>query len=510
MSQDSPQTRSRRIVPLIGRIVTWVGVALLGAICIYLGMVSWATEDFRRWLGTTEAGLYSHPILVVLGAAAMACLVAATVLRVPLRWSRAGAWCSHLGVVVLAAGSAWYAFAKVGGHTATFWTPDGWTPLGRIYLKDTYAVYLWPAPGSDAVETILPIRPAASEQVQPLNVPLAGTGRGADLRVVEYNPRVQITDETWQNDSPVEAPGVTLEVGQGRHAAAITLCQGQTPRAFLRMTDYLLYYHPDPPPAAIQRLRKLASAAREKRTALTPVVISGTKAPLTCVALGPKGPTWEGTLPAGQPVGVPLGHRNRTLALRLVGTLSHGVRRYRIDPVDPSAGRTPRGPVLRAVRVKVSTGEGFRMLWVPYDECQVSTDPVVVDLGRGKKIRLKFSRVRRDLPGTVHMHSAEFLTHPGMRSPKDYRSDVTITAGGAARDEVLSLNNPVMVGQFQLIQSNWQFFPADRTEASHIFLEVRNRPGLWVIWTGCALMCLGFLYAFYVKPLLVRHRRARP
>jgi len=508
MTRQPSPSLPRRVRPVVGTISTWVGIGLIGVICVYLGLVSWLTEAFRRWLGTTETGLYSHPILVVLGAMMLVSLAAATVIRIPLRLSRAGAWASHLGVLVLAGGSAWYVFAKVGGHTATFWTPAGWTPIRWMYLKDTYAVYLWSEGRDDAVETILPIHLAVSDQPQALDVPLAGAGRGAAIRAVGYHPQVRITEETWRNNSPAEAPAVTLELGQGRHAAQITLSQGQRPRAFLRMEEYLLYYHSSPPPDAIARLRELAAAAQDKGRTFTPVVISGAKAPLQCMALGPDGPTWKGELPAGQLVAVPLGRRS--LALRLIRTLSHAARHYQIAPVHPSVTPKPGGSVLRAVHVKVSSGSGSRMLWVPYDECQVSTDPVVVDLGGGRKVRLRFSRVRKPLPGTVQMHTAEYLTHPGMRSPRDYRSEVSIAAGGTTRDEVLNLNNPIMVGPYQLIQSNWQFFQAQSTEASHIFLEVRNRPGLWLIWVGCWLICLGFLYAFYVKPLLVRHRRARP
>jgi len=499
MTPRPPNSTLRRIARIAGS--TWIGVGLIGAIFLYLGVVSVRTDDFRRLLGTTEAGLYSHPILLTLAALMLVSLTVATVVRVPRRWSHAGAWCSHLGVAVLAAGSIWYGCAKVGGHAATFWTPAGWTPIRDLYLKDSFAVSVRAKPTGEAVETVLPVDPAGVDRVQPMRVPLAGAGDGADLQVIEYAPRVRITDEAWRNDSLVEAPAVTLELGRGHSAGEITLSQGPRPKSFLRMGEYLLYYHADPPPADLARLRKLAAAAEAKGEAFTPVVISGAAAPLKCTVLGPDGPTWEHAMPVGQLLSVPLARR--PLALRLMRTLSHAIRHYRIERVtDETQGVS--GSIVRGALVSVP---GARTVWLPFDECSVYLDPTVVELGSGRKLLLKFSRVRVPLAGSAEMHTAEYLTYPGTRIPKDYRSEVTITSGGSARSEVLCLNNPVMVGPLQLIQSNWQFLPGGR-ETSHIFLEVRNRPGLWLIWVGCILICVGFPYAFYVKPLLIARRRA--
>ena len=492
----------RRIARVAGS--TWIGVGLIGAIFVYLCAVSVFTDDFRRLLGTTEAGLYSHPILLTLAALMLVSLAVATVVRVPRRWPHAGAWCSHLGVGVLAAGSIWYGCAKVGGHTATFWTPAGWTPIRDLYPKDSYVVSVRADASGEAVQNVLPVDPATIDEVQPMRVPLAGAGDGADLHVIEYCPRVRIADEAWRNDLPVEAPAVTIELGRGHNAAEITLCQGARPKSFLRMGDYLLYYHADPPPPVLARLRALAAAAKAKDRAFTPVVISGAAGPLKCPVLGPDGPTWEHAMPGGPLLSVPLARRH--LALRLMRTLSHAVRHYRIERVTDKTKQDSRS-IIPGVLVSVPGAGGARTVWLPYDECNVFLDPAVVELASGRKIQLKFSRVRVPLPGTVEMHTAKYLTHPGTRIPKDYRSKVTIMSGGSARSEVLCLNNPVMVGPLQLIQSNWQFLPGG-TEASHIFLEVRNRPGLWLIWAGCILICAGFPYAFYVKPLLRRRRRA--
>jgi hypothetical protein len=161
-----------------------------------------------------------------------------------------------------------------------------------------------------------------------------------------------------------------------------------------------------------------------------------------------------------------------------------------------------------AVEIEMTIGKQKRTLYVPFDQFDVNMDPLVVPLDAdGKRtLRLSFSARRVPLGDHVQFHSAEFLTHPGTHVPKDYRTDLTVGKGSAGRDETLSLNHPVQVGPYQLSQNNWSFF-RDGRSPSHVFLTVGSRPGLWLIWLGCWMICLGFPYAFYVKPLLRRARR---
>jgi hypothetical protein len=40
-------------------------------------------------------------------------------------------------------------------------------------------------------------------------------------------------------------------------------------------------------------------------------------------------------------------------------------------------------------------------------------------------------------------------------------------------------------------------------------LGVGNRPGIWTMIVGAALMLTGIGYAFYVKPILLKYKKAQ-
>jgi hypothetical protein len=140
---------------------------------------------------------------------------------------------------------------------------------------------------------------------------------------------------------------------------------------------------------------------------------------------------------------------------------------------------------------------------VPFAAYEHLAPPQMIDLPGNRAVWLTFSRERIALPATLHVRRAEYQTYPASGIPKDYRCEVQIVSGGVRRSETLSLNNPVHVGAFQFSQGSWAADPHDPTQ---IFLIAATRPGLWAIWTGCILICLGFPIAFYVKPLLMRGR----
>jgi hypothetical protein len=78
-------------------------------------VVSVWTEWAARVLHTSEAGVYRHGALVAMWGLLCANILAATVARVPWRAASAGAWCSHLGVLLLAAGALRYGVLGLSG-----------------------------------------------------------------------------------------------------------------------------------------------------------------------------------------------------------------------------------------------------------------------------------------------------------------------------------------------------------------------------------------------------------
>ena len=80
----------------------------------------------------------------------------------------------------------------------------------------------------------------------------------------------------------------------------------------------------------------------------------------------------------------------------------------------------------------------------------------------------------------------------------------------------VSVNNPQEEDGFWFFQSQWD--PPDQARfqgdvasmgLNYTVLGVGNRHGVWIQLAGGTLMVLGMLYAFYVKPVLIRRRQDR-
>jgi hypothetical protein len=81
-----------------------------------------------------------------------------------------------------------------------------------------------------------------------------------------------------------------------------------------------------------------------------------------------------------------------------------------------------------------------------------------------------------------------------------FRSRVSILEGGAAvRQETLSVNHPLAHKGHWLYQSNYR--PEDPTYSG---ILVMRDPGLGIVYTGFAMISLGVILSFYVRPRLRR------
>jgi hypothetical protein len=106
------------------------------------------------------------------------------------------------------------------------------------------------------------------------------------------------------------------------------------------------------------------------------------------------------------------------------------------------------------------------------------------------------------LPAAVQIIRAEYISQPYSSMPKDYVCDVLVTWPDGTEDRgTISLNHPLKLGTYQLSQSAWQ--PSGERPMT-IILGVRSRPGLPMVWGGMGLILAGMLFAFHVKPGLLR------
>ena len=180
-------------------------MALLAA---YVGVASVWPEWLARLLGTAPDGVYRHWLPVGLGALLCLSILIATIVRIPLRLRHAGAWCSHLGVLVLAAGAAWYAIGSVSGYCVNqlrrvhSGSGSEWIPTGSFYLNDAYAAYVAVDKG-EPVQT--PLAGLDPDRGTECSFPLAGAPQGVSIRALSCTAGpepvldVEIRGELWSS-----------------------------------------------------------------------------------------------------------------------------------------------------------------------------------------------------------------------------------------------------------------------------------------------------------------------
>jgi hypothetical protein len=184
------------------------------------------------------------------------------------------------------------------------------------------------------------------------------------------------------------------------------------------------------------------------------------------------------------------------------------------------------------VRVELSK-DGWRdARWIPFHRYTFDEpiDPVGVlsrfeparfTLPTGRTVEIMVGRERRDLPHPVRLDDFVLTPHVGgftgrVSSVRDWTSVIRFETGGAWSEPVrVSTNDPGMHEGIWFFQSFWDppraaQFEGDAPSAGMAFtgLGVGNRRGVYIQLFGCCLSVAGMLYAFYVKPIIRRRRRA--
>jgi hypothetical protein len=512
---NSPTKTSlpRRILRAAGS--GYLGLGLIAALAAYLTVVSLFQGPLARALSVGESGVYAFWPLPALGAMLCANLAVATATRVPLDLPHAGAWCSHAGVLVLAAGAAWYAAGTVEGACVTSGGAGKWREIDHVYLRHTAAVYVaegeagpWRA---TALADLDPDGPPPAAGARALDVAVEGVPFGTEARVVGVWWRA-VEQVAWQPCGPNDAQGLRLHVADADWRAEVVLSEEKGYQG----RGYVIHHQPRVSP---ERLSQMAAAAARGESPVAgrdvAIIATGPRiTPTLVVCRGGDADARAATRAATRPAastqasvgGAAPGRvlpvrRGEPLGLVLAG------RRVRIDPQEyvRLVREVWQGPV---AHVEVREGGRRGGVELPLSMSVAAAEAATVALADGTVLRFVFARRRAPLGATVRLLRAEYETFPGSRVPKDYRCEVEISpSGGGARRAVLSLNRPLSVGGYQLSQGAWLPDPETPRE---IVLSARKRPGMPVIWLGCAMIVLGFAYALCVKPLLLRRKEGRP
>lgn len=172
------------------------------------------------------------------------------------------------------------------------------------------------------------------------------------------------------------------------------------------------------------------------------------------------------------------------------------------------------------VRVEINDGQRIVGEWLPFNEFPWPdeqraqpgrTTPYrsrVATLaggpaGRGRMVELMYSRQREPLAAPVVLDRFILETHPGGDREADFISKVRFAEGGQWSPllEIRS-NQPAQHGDYWYFQSRW-----DPNTECHTVLGVGNRNGVGGMLAGVCISIAGMIYAFYIKPAIIRRRK---
>lgn len=479
---------------------TYVGVGLIVVIAAYVGAVSVLLQTGDgRVLGLSGTRPYGHPILLALTGLLVVNLLAASVHRVRLDLPRLGAWLSHAGVVLLLAGSAWYATAAQRGDAISRLVQPppnhpgpaaaAWTPIEDFCLDDTLSVYV----DTDSSRDQLSLGNLRDRSRVDLSARRDCAG-GLSVRALRYIDKA-VLSEHWTDDAPQPLHAVEVLVRDGQGSGRALICPAMERFGGLRGQGYILMYHPEATEELLKKSMDRPMPPHMKDSTLLMIMRGKGVAPQLLV-MPYSGKRTSRQLSPGTCVTAELPEGKVEITLQRF--LDHARLSYEAR----EATTSERGEAVPAAEVELSQGEWRHRTFLPMAQFPQAAPWQTVLLPGEKVAYLALSRRSVALGQKIQIVAAKYLANPGTMMPLDYRCEVELSG----RRETIALNHPLSVGPYQFSQGSWS--PSGEN-VQQITLGVASRPGVWLVYLGMILMSAGFPWAFYVKPLLLK-RRARP
>ena len=456
--------------------------------------------------------IYAHWSVVTLTFALCVNLLLATS-RIPVRWDRAGAWCSHLGVMFLAVGSVVFWQTRTEGQCFISRMQDGRWPTVRHFFQstDNVACHVYDTALMRSQSALPPTIQTVFDSptgVNPVDIDVlvSGAPEGVSIRATRIYPRAELREQ-WSEDAARITPAVEVQFSHGQETVRTIMCQSYEDTYQLSMPECIVLF---------QASEAMSQEKIDERNAATPpttqpsreffvIHYTGRGQPVL-VTRGASGKLQRRGFTPGQSVST--AHGDHPTHIKLIRTLDHARRGINLEaPSGTMPGRTP----MAAVELTIKSGSWKVRRAVPYG-AYLSGRPTAIRLPSGRDFYVAFSHSWMELPEPIRITRHEFKTAPASRMPEDYICDLEIGSGVHTRRETLKLNFPVSVGRFRVHQSTWrpkEETPSDYNDPSAIILGVADRPGILLIFVGSIAVCLGFPYAFYVKPLILKSRTRR-
>lgn len=517
MSPDAVPAHSaaRRRHPVIRFLSSvWFGVSLLALIVVYSSVLS-ALPPVRWALELTEMQAFRHWCFVTLVALLAVSILAATLFRT--RWSvaNAGALVTHAGLLTLIGGAAAYFGAKVEGDVLL----QAPAVLVRATVGDQSRIIgrLRAEPGAQWAR-VLPhlgqVLRVEVGQTQATGVRPA-TAATVTVQLGDAESRTLTLHAEAGDWQPIHD---SLAIGLAAPPPQQWFYDDELPALYIRNLATAEEHVRPIERLPIHRERYLPDGEDLQDAAGRPVPSHRTRPEISLLGLR----VWTGWFETwrmpiavdadGLPFAIEItGYVPRVVGLRPAG----GAGAARDVPVlevreRRQAGLAPRA--LSAVRVRL-TGRGPAAGWSQVQWClfsqypDVDAHPLQVELPGGAGTwELVYSRFRHPLGAALAAARASVRYFPGQRSIEAFRSDVLVQAPGQpVRAATVSTNETVTIGPWTLYQSGFDFDEHWR----YTVLGVGNRAGMLPMNIGWITVTLGCLYAFYVKPALLRRARER-
>ena len=184
---------------------------------------------------------------------------------------------------------------------------------------------------------------------------------------------------------------------------------------------------------------------------------------------------------------------------------------------------------MQVVTVRLSRGqEWVRFVQVPFTQWidQQAWSLGEVDIpGSDASVQLQLGNTKKSIPAMVQLDEFELVPYAGdftaQSAMRDFKSHLTLidSATGAETRATAHMNSPVyfdapvaggLLGKiwpsesWLLYQNQW-----DPEGQAFTVLGVGNRPGVATMTVACVMIVTGLLWAFYLKPVIIRRAKER-
>jgi hypothetical protein len=155
----------------------------------------------------------------------------------------------------------------------------------------------------------------------------------------------------------------------------------------------------------------------------------------------------------------------------------------------------PRRP---AVKVRLEGPQAASFDWAVWEEPRTA-------LVAGGEASVRFGSPAARLPFRVTLLDFRADTYPGSNRPATFESTVRVDDDErGTTEQVISMNHPLHHRGYTFFQASY----AEGERATSIF-SVSRSPGLPLVYAGTALVSVGVVWMFYLKPWIARRQARR-